>query len=187
MVGWEDIGKIFMVQIEFKGFEKIGMDTCALIMLANCPSNLDDFKEKFYTVGQALYHTATIHHEVYRVLINKYYFDKEEAKDTWNKIIEILNLNLIYWHKVYKEDIETRVRKANEEVVKESCDERLRIGEPDIKIISCFLYEGINKVYTLDRGFEKTCIKLGMIVLKLPREYINKSEEIKAMNKKIFG
>ena len=175
-----------MAIIEFKGFEKIGLDSCAIIMLANCPSNLEDFKEKFYTVKQALYHTATTHHEVIRVLYNKYYFDKEEAKDTWNRMIESLNLNLIYWHKVHKEDIELRVRKANEEVVKESGDEKLKIGEPDIKIISCFLYEGISKVYTLDRGFEKTCLKLGLVVLKLPREYINKSEEIKAMNKKIF-
>ena len=175
-----------MVQIEFKGFEKIGIDTCALIMLANCPSNLEDFKEKFYSVKQVLYHTATIHHEIYRVLINKYYFDKVDARETWNRLVNGLNLNLIYWHKVYKEDIELRVRKANEEVVKESGDERLKIGEPDIKIISCFLYEGVNKVYTLDRGFEKTCIKLSLTVLKLPREYIDKSEEIKAMNKKIF-
>jgi len=177
---------IFMAQIEFKGFEKVGMDSCAIIMLVNCPSNLEDFKEKFYTVKQALYYTATTHHEVIGVLVHKYYFDKEDAKDTWNKMIEGLNLNLIYWHQDYKEDIEIRVRKANEEVIKESDDERLRIGEPDIKIISCFLYEGINKVYTLDRGFEKTCLKLGLAILKLPREYINKSEEIKAMNKKIF-
>jgi hypothetical protein len=176
-----------MTIIEFKGFEKIGMDSCAIIMLANCPSNLEDFKEKFYLLNQALYHTATTHHEVVGVLVNSYYFDKEDAKATWNKLIEGLNLNLIYWDKSNKENIKIKVRQANEEVIKESGNKSLNIGEPDIKIISCFLYEGINKVYTLDRGFEKTCIKLGMTVLRLPREYITKSEEVRLMNKKFHG
>ncbi len=175
-----------MAQIEFKGFEKVGVDSCVLIMLANSRSNLEDFKEKFYNAKQVLFHTATNHHEVIGVLINKYYYDKDDAKAEWNNLLKDLNLNLIYWHKVYKEDIELRVRKANEEIVRESGDDKLKIGEPDIKIISCFLYEGINQVYTLDKGFEKTCIKLGITGLRLPYEYIRKSEEIKYINKKIF-
>ena len=170
--------------MEFKGFEKVGMDTCALISLITCPSNLENFKNKFCSAGRVFYHSAKVHHEIMGVLINNFYFDKEEAKDGWKKLVETLNLNLIYWHKKFKEGIEKKVRQANEQVVLESREKALKIGEPDIKIISCFLNEEINKVYTFDKGFEKTCLKLGMDVLRLPQEYTRKSEEIRKLNKK---
>jgi hypothetical protein len=176
-----------MVIIEFKGFEKVGIDTCALLHLANCPSNLDDFIKNYGSKNQVFYHTSTIHHEIIGVLIHNYFFDYDDAKLAWQNLVKSLNSNIIYWHKNYKEEIEIKVRETNEEIVKLFNDKKLRIGEPDIKIICCYIYEGINKVYTLDRGFEKTCIMLGMSVLKLPREYIVKSAIIRKMNKKILG
>lgn len=173
--------------MEFKGFEKIGMDTSVLLMLATCPSNLEDFKNRFCSLERVFYHSAKVHHEIMGVLINTFYFEKQEAKDGWNKLVETLNLNLIYRHKKFREEIEKKVIETNKQIILESRDKKLKIGEPDIKIISCFLNEGINKVYTFDRGFEKTCLKLGMGVLKLPQEYIKKSEEIRKMNEKFYG
>jgi len=173
--------------MEFKGFEKIGMDTSALIMLSTCPSNLEDFKNRFCSVDRVFYHSAKVHHEIIGVLINTFYFDKNEAKEWWERLVKTLNLNIVYWHKKFKEEIENRVIEANKQVILESGEKKFKIGLPDIKIISCFLNEGVNKVYTLDKGFRNTCIKLGIDVLMLPQEYIKKSEEIRKLNEKFYS
>ncbi|OGJ17367.1 hypothetical protein A3K73_06105 [Candidatus Pacearchaeota archaeon RBG_13_36_9] len=172
--------------MDFKGFEKVGMDTSALLILAVPPSNLEDFKNKFFPAKTVFYHAAKVHHEIIGVLINNFYFDEEDAKKEWKRLAEELNLNIVYWHKKFKEELEDKVRLANQQAVLKSGNRKLKIGEPDIKIISCFLNEGVNKVYTLDKGFEATCLELGIDVLKLPREYLKKSGEIRSMNKKVI-
>jgi len=172
--------------MEFKGFEKIGMDTSALIILSTCPSNLEDFKDRFCPVERVFYHAAKVHHEIIGVLINTFCFDKDEAKEWWDRLVKTLNLNIVYWHKNFKEEIENRVIEANKQVVLESGKSKFKIGLPDVKIISCFLNEGVNKVYTLDKGFGNTCIKLGIEVLMLPPEYIRKSNEIRKLNKNFY-
>ncbi len=127
--------------MEFKGFEKVGMDSCTLIRLITYPSNLEDFKNRFCSDGRVFYHSAIVHYEIIGVLMNTFYFNKKEAKEGWDKLVETLNLNLIYWHKNFKDEIEEKVRQANKQVVLDSEEKTLKIGEPDIKIISCFKYQ----------------------------------------------
>ena len=79
----------------------------------------------------------------------------------------------------YQPAIEIRVRKANQEIVQETENPKLKIGEPDIAIISCFLNEDIKDVYTFDKGFGATCKKLGIEPLILPAVYISRALAVK--------
>ncbi len=172
--------------LALKDFEKVGMDSSALIAIVHCPSNLEEFRNKFYSCKEAFYHASVSESEVIGVLINKYFFQPSEARDAWNQLTAELNLNLIFWKDQTLANYRGQVVLANQELIKAEDNPRLEIGEADKSIISSFLKEDIKKVYTLDRAFEKTCNLLGMKVYRLPEEYLKRVEEVRRLNKKFF-
>ena len=172
--------------MDFRGFDKVGLDSSAFIALVGCPSNLEDFKAKFYSVKEIFYYASISQKEFMGVLINRHFFDATEVRESWKRISNELNLNLISWNDKNRGPYKNKVKAANNFLVKQENNESLRIGKPDLEIIASFLKEGIKKAYTLDRAFAKTCEILGIKINNLPEEYAKKIVEIRRINEKIF-
>jgi hypothetical protein len=169
------------MSIEIKGidFEKIGLDSSAIICLAVNLRNLNEFKRNFCNFNKKYYFSIESEAETIGVLINNYDFSPEEARRLWKKVCSEINLNLIFWGKDQgeKDSFFKIVREINNSLTNNGKDATFFIGDMDIQIISNFYSKGIRKIYTLDRAFKKTCKELEMIPLKMPKEYIVRMEK----------
>ncbi|MBT4376052.1 hypothetical protein HOD29_01625 [archaeon] len=169
------------MSIEIKGidFEKIGFDSSSIICLAVDPRNLNHFKANFCSFSKKYYFSVESEAETIGVLINKYSFSPSESRALWKKVCSEINLNLICWGK----DLNERgsffkiVREINNSLSNNGKDATFFIGDMDVQIISNFYSEEIRKIYTLDRAFKKTCKELGIITLKMPKEYLVRMEK----------
>lgn len=170
----------------FKGFIKNGLDSSTLINLIVCfDSKFDEFRNRGFTFPPNLFYYHEISKtEVIGVLMYKHNFTKEEAIDSFNKLINEFNLNKIVRNESTDKAYEKIVEEANERVVRKEKNEKSRIGEQDIIIIGGFLKNKINFIYTGDEGFRKTCEELKLNVIPLPKRDFKKEGEIKKWMKR---
>ena len=162
------------IQKVFKGFEKVGIDTSILVNLVVKDINLFKFKEKNFSIKNIFYYAQKTKYEFMGVLINKNGFDREEAKKSWKRVADALDLNLISTQKNKIFPYLFRVEEANNFLVKQrgNCNFQMtyKIGKADIEIIANFLKEGVCLVYTSDRAFYETCkiLRLNSKIIFLP-------------------
>jgi len=163
-------------QIKGINLEKIGLDSSAIICLAIDVKNLEYFKKHFCKFDRKFYFSVESEAEVIGVLINKYFFNPEDARATWKNISEEIELNLINWgeNTKDKEFFFNEVKEINNMVAQSEKNPSLIIGDMDARIISNFYFKGIKKVYTLDKAFIKTCSELDIINLNFPKEFIQR-------------
>lgn len=169
-----------------KGFVKNGLDSSTIInLMVVFDSEADELKQRGFTFPPHtfLYHKVS-KSEVIGVLINKHNFTPEEAFQSLNKLVSQLNLNMID-RRDSDEMFEKLAEEANNKVVKNSNNPRLKIGEKDIVIIGGFLREKINFVHSDDEGFLKTCEELEINIIPTPALHSQKEKDIKGwMNKR---
>ncbi|MBS3176313.1 PIN domain-containing protein [Candidatus Woesearchaeota archaeon] len=174
----------FQSMATFKGFIKNGLDSSTMINLIICyDSKFDEFKERGFSSPPNLFFFHEISRaEIIGVLINKNKLTKNEAVDSFTKLVKEFNLMKIARGES-AEEYEKIVEEANKKVVEKENNQSLKIGEADIIIIGGFLKEKINLVHTGDKGFEKTCTELGMTVMPLPKRDFEKEKEFKKIMK----
>ena len=167
--------------------EKIGLDTNILILLAVCPKRINEFKS-ILSKSKAYYSDISIN-EFMGVLINNYFFDKEETRSKLKNIVSELNLIKTGPPSLKNE---TRVCLANIDLIKLNSENEIykdndKTGKNDAKIIASFIDNGIMHVFTEDKAFAKTCEYLDIKSDRVPSKWLNEMEEIRKINLKIFG
>lgn len=150
----------------FKGFEKVGIDTSILVNLIIKETNLFKFKEKEFSIKNIFFYARKTKYEFIGVMINRYGFDKKEARKLWKKTVNAFNLNLIRIGNKDMSSYISQVKEVNNLLVKNRDNPNFqmtyKIGDSDIEIISHFLKEKVDLVYTSDRAFYETCKALGL-------------------------
>ena len=147
-------------------YQKIGIDTSVLVNLIIKDIDLFKFKEKEFSINDAIYYAMKTKYEFKGVILNKYGFNKKEKNKLWRRVKNSLGLKPI---KIGKRNISQylgRVREANSLLIKQGHATKYPtaciIGEEDIEIIANFLKWGITKIYTSDRAFYETCKAIGL-------------------------
>ena len=161
---------------------KNGLDTSRLVNLITVFSSPEDFKMAGYPFPPHLFFVSDISfNETVGILINKF----NKTKDWAIKQIQLwyASFNLQRISEEHIEKFIPLIREINEAIVKE-LGESYMIGEEDIRIIACFLKEGVNIVHSFDKGFKETCKELNMNIADIP---IKDSQREKDIKKKLFG
>ena len=169
-----------------KGFVKNGLDSSTLInLIIVFDSETNELKQRGFTFPpHTFYYHKISRSEVIGILINKHNFTPEEAYQSLNKLASQLVLHLIDRYNS-DEMFEKITEEANSKVIRKLNNQRLKIGEKDIIIISGFLREKVNFVHSDDEGFLKTCEELGINIIPTPTVHSQKEKEIKSwMNKR---
>lgn len=169
----------------FKGFVKNGLDSSTIInLIIVFDSEFNEFKRRGFTFPLNLFYYHEISQtESIGVLINKHNFTKNEAIGALNKLIEKFNLKQI--KRIPSDELyEKLAEEANNKIIKEHNRPDLKIGEQDIIIIGGFIKEKITFVHSGDEGFLKTCEELKINTVRLPKQDIQKENEIKKWMRK---
>ena len=163
-----------------KGFVKNGLDSSTLInLIVSFDNNLTEFKRRGFTFPPNIFFYHEISWpEVIGVLINEYGFTKDEAKAKLKDLIQ--KLHLIRIRRMSSDTAyEALAKKANEKVVRDSGNPKLRIGDNDVIIIGGFHREGITFAHSGDNGFLRTCKELKINIIPTPKKDIGMERYIK--------
>ncbi len=170
---------------KFKGLVKHGLDSSTLInLIVVFDANFGEFKNRGFTFPPNLFYSHELsRRETIGVLINKHKFSKNEALELFNKLRE--QFSLIEIRRIDSDELyEKLAAEANHCIVNKYKNPGLKIDEPDIIIIGGFLKEQINFVHSADQGFLKTCEELKINVIPIPKDDLQKENEIKKWMKK---
>ena len=161
---WKSVLK--MAEKTSEKYQKIGIDTSVLVNLIIKDIDLFKFKEKEFSINDAIYYAMKTKYEFKGVMLNKFGFDKKEKNKFWKRAKNGLGLKPI---KIGKRNISqylNKVREANALLIKQGYALKYPtayiIDEDDIEIIANFLIWGITKIYTSDRAFYETCKVIGL-------------------------
>ncbi len=168
------------------GFVRNGIDSSTLINLAAVfDSEYEEFKDRGFTFPPNLFFYHEISRsEVIGVLIHNFKFTKEEAIAAFEKLVTTFNLEKIGFNKEIDKQYQKIVEEANGQVVNKTQNQSLKIGLQDIIIIAGFLRAKVNVVHSGDQGFLKTCEVLGLNLIPLQEQDIQKEKVLKAWMKK---
>src|SRR3989338_633792 len=153
-----------------KGATKIGFDTCFLYNILTKNIDIDWLKESFFPNNSIFYYFHTVERELKNLLMRKIGLDKREKNKLWDYLTEAFTMRLVQWSKSIEENIAI-VDKVNADLAKkrdvQGYPKTLRIGRGDIEIISAFMKERLDRIYTSDDGFYQTCKAMGLNVIKV--------------------
>jgi hypothetical protein len=146
-------------------------------------SDFEIFRNRGYLFPPNLfyYHEISVP-EVIGVLISKFKFTNNEAKNALSKLIEMFKLVKIARVAELDNPFEALALQANRAIAIK--DKTLAIGIQDQIIIGGFLRNKINIIHSGDKGFIKTCEKLKINTISIPTRDIQKEIEIKKILKK---
>jgi predicted nucleic acid-binding protein len=166
-----------------KGIVKNGLDSSILINLIAC-HNVDEFKKREFPFQPNLVYIQEVSRtETIGVLIHKFKYTLQEAKDAFENLKREFQIETIK-RNITDIQYENIVTSANETVVNKHLNEKLKIGEKDVIIIGGFLKEKINFIHSADQAFCLTCDELKLNVIPLPKRDIEKENEIKKLLKR---
>lgn len=163
-----------------KGSYKIGLDTCFLIQLATRNIDINKLKEIFFPNKSVFFYANITEKEFKGVLKYGYGYRKNEADRVWQELVSFFNLEPLF-DKGFKGKNFQKIKEVNEKLAKDrdnpNFSKTFKIGFPDMKIISCFMGEGMDRVYSSDEAFRETCKKLNLNAPEITLRKYMKMEE----------
>jgi predicted nucleic acid-binding protein len=149
-----------------KNYQKVGLDTSILAHLVHYKVDLSKFRKSYLPDKCIIYFAWKTKNEFIGVMMRKYGFDERGAREAWEALENFFNLKRIFWDKDIERQHAPHVKLINEKLAKvrdsPKYSQTFKIGEGDIEIISNFMKEKVDLIYTSDRAFHETCKDLGL-------------------------
>ena len=154
-----------------KGATKIGFDTCFIFNVAEKNIDIQWLRDYFFPNKSVFYYMRTVEREFKSLLHRKTSLTPRQINEQWNIILETFSLQPIRWSKSIDESL-VKIDEVNKNLAAKrdvsGFSKMLRIGRGDIEIISAFMNEKLDRIYTSDDGFYQTCKALNLNVIKVP-------------------